>query len=131
MKPIKKKKIIIQEYWCCGVDGCETMHKNEKTALACIKKDDMKVKDKLLDKQREIYINSLILIGKLDELKLSDFLEKTSIRTRHCLRVLGEITVADFLKIPDKDLLKKRNFGKKGLFEIKKLISAIKTNHNI
>jgi len=50
---------------------------------------------------------------------------KASVRTRHCLRVLGDITVADFLKIPEKNVLKKRNFGKKGLSEIKYLINRI------
>jgi len=127
MKPIKKEKITITEYWDCNVAGCQIMHKTKKTALACIERDNVKQKNnKLLNKQRKDYINSLISDGvKLDDLKLSEFLKKASIRTRHCLRALEDITITDFLKIPEKQLLKRKNFGKKGLFEILNLIRLI------
>ena len=125
MVPIKKT--IMKKYWSCDVPGCQKMHQTEKTALCCITKYKTKRKNnKSLNQQRKKYINNLISKDvKLYDIKLSDFLDKSSFRTRYCLSVLNGITIAEFLKIPDKQLLKIKNFGKKGLFEIKNLIEEL------
>lgn len=84
----KTKKIIEHEYWSCGVDSCDLLHKNESAAQTCkYRKEAIRVE---AISQRENRITSYIShynAGKTYK-EISELMGVTPGYVKQCIKFL-------------------------------------------
>lgn len=129
MKPVKKIRIIEEEYWFCGIDVEGHFHVTESAAIKCIAEQNaIKLKTKISVATLSIYKDKY---GDVINFPIDTIYVMLSNRASNCIKniissnLYNLETIGEFQDIPNKKLLLFQGLGKTVLLEIRTAISEL------